>query len=101
MASEFIKNRIDLIHALIDDGQYADAVDIAKNLKLRIHDKAVLDKINEFEISCDNEWHKKLDSIDKSSVNPLDKTKPRIKAHAERAKNYLRFYDWLSKEYDI
>ena len=49
MVSNFITDRIDNAHALIDQGSYVQAVELLKNIKHRIHKSDVLNEIDVFE----------------------------------------------------
>lgn len=101
MVSEFIRNRLDSAHSLIDEGSFEAAVNLLKNIKLRVHDEVVSDKISVFEKEHDNTLSKRVNDIRSSSKDSLRKQYEELDQYESYAKSYLSFYDRLSKEYDV
>ena len=101
MSKEFIDNEIDEAHYLIKKGEYEQAVNQLKDIKLRIHDTQILDKIKEFENEHDKKLQERLRAIDNSNKDPLRKQAEAIEQLSRYAKAYLSFYDKLRKEHEI
>ena len=101
MSKEFIDNRIDMAHNLIDEGNPLNAITLLKNLKLRIHSDEVADKIKEFESKTDKDIEDGLYSINVSDKDELRKDHEKRNLMMDWAKRYLDFYDDLVKGYEI
>lgn len=101
MTSEFIMNRINTAHDLIDQGQYNEAVSILKRLKTRIHDEEVIKKIKEWEQVHDETLGKRIEKIRESTKHEVDKQNEMMTQIMNYADSYLSYYDGLTREYDI
>jgi len=101
MSKEFIDNRIDTAHNLIDEGNPLTAITIMKNLKLRIHSDEVAVKIKEFESKTDDDIEKAIYNINASDKDELRKDHEKKNLMMDWAKRYLDFYDGLVKGYEI
>ena len=101
MSKEFIENRVDMAHNAIDEGDPQAAVNILRNLKLRIHDVHLEEEIKKFEKKEDTRFENKLEEINKSGRDPLRKDRNKQIEIIKYAKRYLNFYDRLRKEHDI
>ena len=101
MVSEFIQNRIDTAHDMIDQGYYEQAVELLKNLKNRTHETGTYQEIKQWELEHDKKLNELLDNIDHSSDDPLRKQKNKEKKWKEYTQTYLNYYHKLSIENDI
>lgn len=101
MISEFIKNRLDTAHGLIDEGRYDLAVELLKNMKLRVHEKEAEEEIKKFEEEKDARLEIRLKEIKDSEDDVLRKDANTGEEWGQYAKDYLNFYDRLSKRHDI
>lgn len=101
MSKEFVDNRIDTAHGLIDEGNPLGAITLLKNLKLRVHNNEVAKEIQKFEENTDNEIETEMRIIEKSERDELRKEDDKRKKVMEWAKTYLDFYDRMSKEHEL
>jgi len=101
MSKDFIDNEIDEAHDLIKHGDFEQAVMQLKDIKLRVHDKEILDSIKKFENEHDSVLEQRLREIEKSTVDPLRKQSQIFEQLSNYARSYLSFYDKLRKEYEI
>lgn len=101
MVSEFIRNRLDTAHGLIDEGRFDMSVELLKNLKLRVHEKEAEDEIKKFEENHDGHFEVKLKEISDSDNDVLRKDADTMMEWSLYAKSYLDFYDKLAKEYKL
>ena len=99
--NEFFKNRLDTAHALIDERNYGLAIEILKNLKVRIHDETPLAKlINHEDITEKNYLAARL-NISRSGLDPVDAFDKNEENEKWKAQELLKFYDKTLREYDI
>lgn len=101
MVSEFIKNRLDTAHGLIDEGRFDMAVELLKNLKLRVHEKEAEEEIKKYEENHDTDLELKLKEINDSDEDVLRKDANTMTEWSLYAKSYLDFYDKVCKDYDL
>ena len=101
LSKEFIENRIDMAHNVIDEGNPQGAIGLLKNLKLRIHDRDVELEIKNFEEKTDYDVETRMKEIAVSDDDELRKDANRSKAVMSWAKKYLDFYDRLVDEYEF
>jgi len=101
MVSEFIRNRLDMAHGLIDEGRFGEAVNLLKNLKLRVHENPAEEKITQFENEKDSALETQLKEIEKSEDDPLRKEANAMSEYELYAKAYLNFYSNLTLHHDI
>ena len=101
VVSEFIKSRLDGAHGLIDEGNFEAAVEILKNLKLRVHEDGAEKKIAEFEETRDKQFEKLIKEIEENNPDTYERL---AYIEAERKKyagDYLNFYDDLVLHHDV
>jgi len=106
MVSDFIRERLDFSHALIDEGRQAkeafeQAVNILKNIKYRIHDPQLKQKIKEFEQTHDDTLQMRINEIKQKSADPMIEGRDIHFQQGVYAKSYLEFYDEIAKQADI
>jgi len=102
MSGEFIDNKIDMCHELIEQGEYKNVVEILKLMgEIRIHDESLKEKIEKFEKEHDETLDKRLIDIEHSNDHGLIKQDNRVKEWFSYAVAYLKFYDKLRKEYEL
>lgn len=101
MSKEFINNRVDVAHNLIDEGQYQGAVELLKNLKVRIHDAGIEISITEFEKTHDSDKDKQIASARQTTGDPIEINAKEALVWSRYAKAYLNFYDKLTKEHEV
>lgn len=101
MVSEFIRSRIDAAHAMIDESYFEQAVELLKNIKHRVHEQSVISEINRFEQEHDSKLTQLLSGIHQSGEDPLVKDKNELGQWKKYSQSYLKFYDRISKDYDI
>jgi len=101
MVSEFIQNRINLAHDMIDQKGFEEAVELLKNLKNRIHEQNIIPEINIFEQEHDQKLKEMINKIDTSSDDPLRKQHNKYEQWKRYAQSYLKFYDNITKKHDI
>jgi len=98
LVSEFIADRLNTAHGLIDEGRFDVAVNLLKNIKLRIHEKEAEDEINKFEKEHDARLEISLKEIESSNDDPLRKDANIMGKWESYSKDYLNFYDGLSQK---
>lgn len=98
MVSEFIKNRLDTAHGLIDEGRYIMAVELLKNIKLRVHEKEAENEIKKYEEEKDARLEIRIREIKDSEDDVLRKDANTMEEWNQYAKSYLNFYDKLAKK---
>jgi len=101
MNNDFIIDRINQAHHMIDEGNYQNAVEILKNLKFRVHDGKLEADIKHFEKTCDETLEKDIVNIDNTSVDPLRKQSNINEKYYGWATSYLNFYDRLVKQNEV
>ena len=101
MSKDFVDQEIDEAHYLIKQGEFEQAVSQLKDIKLRVHDDKLLDKIDIFERKHDDKLKERLTTIEKDNNDPLRKQSDGMEQVAKYARSYLSFYDKLRKEYEI
>jgi len=101
MSREFIENRIDTAHDMIDQGGFEEAVNLLKNLKLRIHEDAASKEINEFEKNHDEMLRRRLNEIEATNKDPLVKAREENSQWSSYAKSYLSFYSKVTRNFDV
>ena len=101
MSKDFIDQEIDEAHYLIKQGEFEQAVSQLKDIKLRVHEEVVLERIKGFEREHDDMLKERLEKIEGDNSDPLRKQSNGMDQVAKYARSYLKFYDKLRKEYDI
>lgn len=101
MVSEFIRDRLDNAHAMIDEGGYDQAVHLLKNIKYRVHEEGVRAEIEQFEKEHDKKLDDMIKGIQTSNEDPLRKQHNEIHQWEKYSHMYLQFYDNLTKHNDI
>ncbi len=105
VVSKIFEDRLNLAHALIDRGEYDDAVDVLKNLKLRINSETVFKEVSDHMGVVDKTYEEKIKVEEEQHGDPWERE---LRARgfindvtAWRAKELLRYMDKLSKEHDL
>lgn len=101
MSKEFVDREIDEAHELIKHGEYEQAVNQLKDIKLRVHETEASVEIKNFENEHDKKLEERLKSIDSENSDPLRKQNNAFAQLEKYAKSYLSFYDKLRKTYEI
>lgn len=101
MSKEFVDREIDEAHELIKHGEYEQAVNQLKDIKLRVHEAEAIERIKDFEKEHDDKLTERLKEIDESNKDPLRKQNDAFAQLERYAKSYLSFYDKLRKSYEI
>ena len=99
--NEFLRNRINVAHNMIDEGNYDDAVEILKNLNNRIHDTSIITNINTTTTEIDKQYKAGLASVSTKMGDPYENFKSALGLKRNRAENYLRFYDNLLIKHEL
>jgi hypothetical protein len=99
--NEFFKNRLDMAHALIDEGQYENAVEVILNLKSRIHDSAVLTNINMHDTTVEKEYGIRYQNIASKAGDPTQSFQQLMVLKKWKAQEYLKYYDSTLRENDV
>jgi len=99
--SEFFINRLDTAHALIDEGQYDQAIELIQNLDTRIHDNELLIKLNQHKQETEKEYQTRYHSISMKSGDPYQSFIDVQGLKKWRSQEYLKFYDNMLREHDI
>ena len=99
--NEFFKNRLDTAHALIDDGQYDESVELLKNLNTRIHDTEINTNINMTTTDIEKQYTNNLMALSSKAGDPYDNFKNALTLKKWRAQQYLRFYDNLLIKHEL
>ena len=98
MVNEFLLDRINIAHAMLDQMQLNEALWVIKNIKLRIQDKNLLGEIQDKENHIEIEYTNKEKSI---SGSPAEITGKLGELNLWRVKEYITFYDSIVKSHDI
>lgn len=101
MVNEFINERINMAHALIDEGQYDQAVSLLKRLKTRIHDEDLISKIREWEEKHDETLSKRANDIRATNKHEVDKATEIEELVMRYSDAYLSYYHQLIQEHDL
>ena len=99
--NEFFQNRLDTAHALIDEQRYDDAVEILKNLDIRIHDTSIRTNISMIANDIEKQYTTNLVSLSNKAGDPYDNFKSALALKKWRSQEYLRFYDQLLKKHEL
>jgi hypothetical protein len=105
--SEFFRNRLDAAHAMIDERDFERAVEIIKNLSMRIHDAVILNEIKSHDDNIDQTFIKNINAINSKvyTGDPVDIASQRnqdiFMQRQWKAQEYVRFYDLLSREHEL
>jgi len=97
MVNEFLMDRVNVVHALLDQGDLGNALKIAKNIKLRIHDKGLLGEISDKENHIEIEYNNKFKNI---TGDPVAVSGKLMELDLWRIKEYITFYDTLIKTHE-
>ena len=93
--NEFFLSRLNTAHALIDEGRYDEAVELLKNLDMRIHDEKTDTKIKTVADDIEKQYVANIISISNKASDPFESFKNALSLKKWRAQQYLRFYDNL------
>ena len=93
MVNDFIRNRVDIAHDLIDNGRFDDAVTRLKRIKTRIHNDDLLKEVKTWEESHDEVLKDRLEKIEASNKHPYDKQMEATSQYEKYAEAYLSYYD--------
>ena len=99
--NEFLESRLNTAHALIDEGRYDEAVEILKNLDMRIHDTGIATNINTTASDIEKQYTSNLVSISNKAGDPFESFKSALALKKWRAQQYLRFYDNLLIKHEL
>ena len=99
--NDFFKNRLDMAHALIDEGQYETAVEVIQNLKVRIHDSTVLTNMNLHDSDVENQFNTRFQNIAMKAGDPTVGYTNLLLLKKWRAQEYLKYYDHMLREHDV
>ena len=97
MVNEFLMDRVNMAHALLDQGQLKEALDVTKNIKIRIQDKNLLGEITDKENHIEIEYSNKFKSIDGDPVTQSGKL---FELNMWRAKEYINYYDRVIRTHE-
>lgn len=97
MSQEFLIDRINTAHELLDNGQVEGALWVLKNIKLRIHEPEILVTIKEKEKKVQNEYNSRYSNIHGDPAAQMEKLS---ELNLWRIKELLTFYDTIVKEID-
>ena len=97
MVNEFLLDRINNAHNLLDNMDLERALWVIKNIKLRIKDKGLLGEISDKENHIDIEYKNKYNNINGDATTQSGKL---IELNIWRCKEYIDFYDTLIKGHE-
>lgn len=95
MSQEFLMERINTAHELLDGGQIEGSLWVLKNIKLRIHEPEILASIKDKESKVENEYTKRYANIHGDATAQMEKLS---ELNLWRIKELLTFYDTIVKE---
>ena len=98
--SEFLGDRINIAHNLIDEGQYEQAVEVLKNLKIRIHKEDVKAGMIAWEKQIEENFIKTKKEIPTQFGDIEEQFERYFVLKKQRATKYLEYYDKMIKDYD-
>ena len=98
MVNEFLIDRVNMAHALLDEMQVDTALRILKNIKLRIQDKNLLGEIGDKENHIEIEYTNKMKTI---SGDPMTVTGKLNELEIWRIREYITFYDNIVKSHEL
>jgi len=99
--SKVFNNRIDTAHALIDEHDYDTPVELMQNLRNRIHDQDILTKCTMHDMEVEKQFNARYVSICQKKGDPMERTREVLGLKKERAQEYVKFYDKLTKDHDL
>jgi hypothetical protein len=99
--NEFFKNRLDTAHALIDERQYEEAVELIQNLKTRIHDTNVLTQINMHDTETEKQYDTRYQNLAMKAGDPTQSFTQLVLLKKWRSQEYLKYYDLMLREHDV
>jgi len=97
MVNEFLMNRVNTAHSLLDEGQVEGALWVLRNIKLRIHDPNVINKIKDKEKTVENEYKTRYSSISGDATRQMEQLSD---LNLWRIKEYISFYDQILREHE-
>ena len=95
MVSDFFATQINTAHEMMNQGMFKEAVELLKNLNIRIHDPKLLEEIKSHNNTIDKEFNIKYDAI---SGDALTGYGSYVALEHWKTSEYIRFYDKLSKK---
>lgn len=99
--NEFLRNRINIAHGLIDEGQYDEAVELLKNLNNRIHDVSIITNVKVTTADIDKQYQSNLVALSTKAGDPYEVFRSALLLKKNKAENYLRFYDNLLIKHEL
>jgi len=97
MVNEFLEDRVNNAHNLLDNMQLEQSLWVVKNIKLRIKDKGLLGEISDKENHIEIEYKNKYNAITGDATTQSGKL---IELNIWRVKEYIDFYDTLVKSHE-
>ena len=79
---------------MMNEGMFKEAVDLLKNLNIRIHEPKLLEDIKKHNDTIDKEFTIKYDAISGDAITGYSAY---VALEQWRTREYIRFYDKLSK----
>ena len=97
MVNEFLMDRVNMAHALLDQGQLGEALQLIKNIKIRIQDKNLLGEITDKENHIEIEYSNKMKTLNGDPVSISGKL---FELNLWRIKEYINFYDRVIRTHE-
>jgi len=97
MVNEFLMDRVNMSHALLDQGQLHEALELVKNIKIHIQDKNLLGEITDKENHIEIEYSNKIKTI---SGDPVSISGKLFELNLWRVKEYINYYDKVIRTHE-
>ena len=97
MVNEFLIDRVNMAHALLDEMQVEQALWIIKNIKIRIQKPNLLGEIQDKENHIEIEYKNRMKNL---TGTPMELTGKVGELNLWRIKEYITFYDRIIQGHD-
>ncbi|RLF56054.1 MAG: hypothetical protein DRN27_09955 [Thermoplasmata archaeon] len=101
MSKQFIDGLLDNCHQKIIEGEPYGVVEALQSIKIRVHNEAVVAKINEFERDATLKYELAITNNERLSENSIETQRKNSLEYMKLSRKYLSFYDKLSKEHEL
>ena len=96
----FFVERLNIVHTLIDAGDYDTPINLIHNIKTRIHDQDLLKKLSEHDEYTEKEFLRYYNEV-REINDPFVVYDIVMKLKLWRAREYLTYYDKMVKDVDL
>jgi len=99
--SEYFVAKLNQVHELIDEGNYQMAIELSRNLKNKVVDKTIVDKIEDFEKKVEENFDAEWEKMVNSTGGPNEKQTKALHLLKLKSQKYEKFYLKIDNDYDL